>query len=134
MHLHGVRGESLTEITGSDTFFTAIASSVTTTWEACIQQAIDKINGYARDELLPSMTGSAESMTVTVPSTAAGFIRELTVAIYQRDISLKGSQSSSMNLLGVGDSQSSSSGGSSEIEQLAMNAAKCLKDIEASYG
>ncbi len=122
-------------ITGADTFFTNIDSAFTATkWEACIQQAIDKINGYARDDILPEMTGTAGSKTVTVPSGQAGFIRDLAVAIYA-NAKTSGSTSSSLGVGSLSMSNSVSSGaGASQIDAMAKEAAACLKDIEVSYG
>jgi hypothetical protein len=121
-------------ITGSDTFFTNIDADYTATkWEACIEQAIDKINGYARDDIIPSMTGAAGSKTVTVSSGEAGFIRDIAAKIYA-NMKTSGASSHSYNMGIYGESTSSSSGGAGEIEELAENAALQLKEIEVSYG
>ena len=117
-------------ITGSDTFFTNIDSSFTTTkWEACIDQAIDKINGYAKDDILPNMTGTAGSKNLVVTSGQAGFIRELTVAIYAKDYKNNGLKSTTT---GVG--QINISGSVDEIESLAEKAASFIKEVTVSYG
>jgi hypothetical protein len=123
------------EITGADTFFTNIDSSFTATkWEACIDQAIDKINGYARDDILPNLTGTAGSKTVSVTSGQAGFIRDLAVAIYASTKNA-GATSTSLGLGALSQSSSSSTGaGASQIEELAKSAALSLKEIEVSYG
>jgi hypothetical protein len=122
-------------ITGSDTFFTNVNSTFTATkWEACIDQAIDKINGYARDDILPNMTGTAGSKTVSVSSGQAGFIRDLAVAIYA-NAKTGGASSSSINMGPIGQSSSSNTGQSANmVEQLAKDAASQLKEIEVSYG
>jgi hypothetical protein len=122
-------------ITGSDTFFTNVNSTFTATkWEACIDQAIDKINGYARDDILPNMTGTAGSKTVSVSSGQAGFIRDLAVAIYA-NAKTGGASSSSINMGPIGQSSSSNTGQSANmVEQLAKDAASQLKEVEVSYG
>jgi len=121
-------------ITGSDTFFTNIDDEFTATkWEACIEQAIDKINGYAREDMLPAMTGSAGSKTVSVTSGQAGFIRDVAVAIYA-NMKASGASSSSMGLGILSQSESSSSQSGSAIDQLAKDAALHLKEVEVSYG
>ena len=123
----------MTDITGADTFFTNIDSSFTATkWEACIEQSIDKINGYSRDDILPNMTGTAGSKTVSVTSGQAGFIRDIAVAIYA-NTKTAGSTSSSVGVGGLSISNSNSTG-AAQIDELARNAALCLKEIEVSYG
>jgi hypothetical protein len=125
----------MTDITGSDTFFTNLDSSFTATkWEACIDQAISKINGYARDDIIPEMTGAAGSKTVSVTSGQAGFIRDIAVAIYAQNKNA-GSTSESFGL-GVLSSSSSSSTGAAgtQIDSMAKDAALHLKEIEVSYG
>ena len=125
----------MTDITGSDTFFTAVDSDFTATkWEAVIDQAIDKINGYARDDILPNMTGTAGTKTVTVTSGQAGFIRDLAVAIYNKSVKSGGAQSQSYALGGLSQSQSASSSIGGEVEELAKEAALRLKEVEVSYG
>jgi len=118
-------------ITGSDTFFTNIDSSFTATkWEACIDQAIDKINGYAKDDILPNMAGAtAGSKNLVVTSGQAGFIRELTVAIYAKDYKNNGLKSTTT---GVGQINTSNS--VDEIESLAEKAASFIKEVTVSYG
>jgi hypothetical protein len=125
----------MTEITGSDTFFTNVDSSFTATkWEACIDQAVDKINGYSRDDILPNMTGTAGSKTVSVTSSQAGFIRDIAVAIYARDKNA-GASASSFGLGSLSQSSSTSTGaGASQVDELAKSAALYLKEIEVSYG
>jgi len=113
----------MTAITGADTFFTNLDSTFTATkWETCIDQSIDKINAFARTALIGNMTGAAGSKTVTVTSMQAGFIRDLTVAIYANNKNA-GSVSSSV---GVGGLSISSSAGISQIDELAKSAAICL--------
>jgi len=120
-------------ITGGDTYFTNISATFTATkWEACIDQAIDKINGYAREDILPNLGGTVGSKTVSVTSGQAGFIRELTVAIYRRDPQNKGAPNSSFNVGGISESNNSMS--SSEIEEIAKNAARNLKELDVSIG
>jgi hypothetical protein len=125
----------MAELTGADTFFTNIDSAFTATkWEACIDQAIDKINGYSRDDILPSMAGTAGSKTVSVTSGQAGFIRDIAVAIYARDKNA-GATSSSLGFGGISQSSSTSTGaGASQVDELAKAAALYLKEIEVSYG
>ena len=125
----------MTAITGADTFFTNVNSTFTATkWEACIDQAIDKINGYARDDILPNMAGTAGSKTVSVSSGQAGFIRDLAVAIYA-NAKTGGASSSSYTMGSIGQSSSSNAGQSANmIEQLAKDAAAQLKEIEVSFG
>jgi hypothetical protein len=117
----------MTAITGADTFFTNLDASFTATkWEACIDQSIDKINGFARTALIGNMTGAAGSKTVTVSSMQAGFIRDIAVAIYAQNKSA-GSTSSSYGVGSISQSQSSSSSsGSPQIDEMAKNAASCL--------
>jgi len=122
-------------ITGNDTYFTNIDSSITQTqWESIIDHAIDKINGYARDDVIPNMTGTAGSKSVSVTSGQGGFIRSLAVLIYQKEFKSGGAQSENVSLGGFSTSSSASSGGASDIEELAKVAAERLKDIEVSFG
>jgi hypothetical protein len=125
----------MVDITGSDIFFTNIDSAFTATkWEACIQQAINKINGYARDDILPDMAGAAGSKTVSVTSGQAGFIQDIAVAIYARDKNA-GATSSSYGLGSLSQSSSTSTGaGASQVDELAKAAALHLKEIDVSYG
>jgi hypothetical protein len=123
----------LVSITGSDIYFTNISDTITATqWETLIDQAIDKINGYAKKTTLQNMSGTAGSKTVTVSSRQAGFIRTLTVAIYSKDFKSEGGQSTSFGLGGLSHSQSSSATGSSEVESLAEAAAKALTEFDWS--
>lgn len=117
----------MTAITGADTYFTNINATYTATkWEACIDQAIDKINGYARTALMTNMTGAAGSKTVTVTSMQAGFIRDLAAAIYA-NMQNAGAASKS---LGVGpfneSSSSNTSTGATQVDDMAKAAASCL--------
>jgi hypothetical protein len=125
----------MTTITGSDTFFTNVDSTFTATkWEACIEQAIDKINGYVYDDVLPNMTGAAGSKTVSVNSGQAGFIRDIAVAIYARDKNA-GATSSSYGVGSLSQSSSTSTGaGASQVDELAKAAALALKELVVSYG
>ena len=123
----------MTEITGSDKFFTNITTDAEM-WESLIEQAKDKINGYARDTLIGDMTGVAGSKTLSVDSQAAGFIRDIAVALYQKNVVSSGAQSSSFGLGALSQSQSASSSSGGEIENLAKEAALRLKEIEVSYG
>ncbi len=121
-------------LAGNDTFFTNIDSDITQTqWESLIDQAIDKINGYARDDLLPNMTGTAGSKSVSVTSAQAGFIRSIAVAVYHREYKNEGAQSSGITVGGVSNSQSAGGAGAN-LESLAREAALCLKEIEVSHG
>ncbi len=117
-------------LTGSDTYFTNVDSSFTATkWEACIDQAIDKINGYARTALISNMTGAvAGSKTVTLTSMQAGYVRTLAVAIYQKDVTSAGAQSSSFGLGALQTSQSASANSGAEVESLAEAAARNLTE------
>jgi hypothetical protein len=125
----------MVEITGSDTYFTNVDSTFgATKWEACIDQAINKINGYARDDILPNMTGTAGSKTVSVTSSQAGFIQTVAVAIYANSKSA-GATSSSVGIGGLNKSSSTSTGGENDSpDDLAKEAALYLKEIEVSYG
>jgi len=117
-----------TSITGSDIYFTNIDASFSATkWEVYIQQAIDKINGYAKDTILPSMTGTAGTKTVSVSSQAVGFIRSLSIALYHNEFMLAGSKSTSDGVGGL--SRSMSSG---EVEELAKAAASALMENDWS--
>jgi len=123
----------MTTITGADTFFTNISSTFTATkWEACIDQAIDKINGYGYPYGIdiPNMSGTAGSKTWTGTSAEAGFIRELAVAIYQKDVKSAGASSSARAIGGVSSSQSASTSSGAEIEELAKTAAERLRDLD----
>lgn len=114
-------------ITGADVYFTNIDSAITRTqWETFIDQAIDKINGYLGADTLSNMTGTAGSKTLTVASYKAGFIRSLTVAVYQKDYKSGGAESSSYNIGGFAQSQGTSSNSVSDVEELARVAAKNL--------
>jgi hypothetical protein len=125
----------MTAITGSDTFFSNIDSAFTATkWEACIEQAIDKINGCAHEDILPSLSGVTGSKTVTVTSGQAGFIRDVTVAIYASTKNA-GATSTSYGVGSLSQSSSSSTGaGASQVDELAKSAALALKEVEVSYG
>ena len=125
----------MVELTGSDTYFTNIDSDFTATqWESCIDQAIDKINGYARDDILPNMGGTAGSKSVSVESKAAGFIRELAAAIYAKNVKTAGAASESFGMGSLSHSQSTGGAGSADVETLAKDAAMALREIEVSYG
>ena len=89
----------------------------------------NKINGYAKDDILPNMTGTAGSKNLVVTSGQAGFIRELTVAIYAKDYKNNGLKSATT---GVGQINISSS--VDEIESLAEKAASFIKEVTVSYG
>lgn len=116
-------------ITASDTYFTNIDSTYAASkWEACIDQAVDKINGYARDDILPNMSGTAGSKTLTVTSGQAGFIREVAVAIYTKN-KTGGLKTSSTNM-GVINVSSNID----DLEALAKTAAATLREIDVSIG
>jgi len=122
----------MTTITGSDTYFTSVdVSLAAATWEAFIDQAIDEINGYASDYVLPNMGGTAGSKSVSVGSTQAGWIRKVAVAIYLRDYRNVGADSQSVSVGSVSLSSSRSGAG---VEALAREAARHIKEIEVSYG
>lgn len=114
----------MTAITGSDTYFTNIDATFTATkWEACIDQAIDKINSYARTALISNMTGAAGSKTVTVTSMQAGFIRDLAAAVYASQQNA-GADSQSISLGAMSQSSSSSaSAGVTQVDEMAKAAA-----------
>lgn len=122
-------------ITGSDTYFTSIDSTFTATkWEACIDQFIDLVNGYARDDVLPNMSGTAGSKTVSVTSGQAGFIRRGATAIYAATKNA-GASSTSRSIGVISESSSSSTSGENDSPaELAQQAAEYLKEIEVSYG
>ena len=127
----------MTEITGSDVFFTNIVAATTftpTQWEACIDQSIDKINGYLRDDVLPNMTGTVGSKTVSVTSGQAGFIRDIAFAFYTKNKNA-GASSTSISMGQLSESSSSSTGSEATmIDDMAKEAAERLKEIEVSYG
>lgn len=126
----------MTTITGSDTFFTNIDATFTATkWEACIDQAVDKINGYLREDILPNMSGTAGSKSLVVTSGQAGFIRSITVAIYANTKNAGASASSySIGALSESSSSSSSASGSSNIDEMAKEAASVLQEIQVYKG
>jgi len=126
----------LTDLTGSDKFFTNIKTDAEM-WESLIDQAIDKINGYGAlfDLNIPNMAGTAAgSKSVSVSSAEAGFIRDLAVALYQKNVVSQGAQSSSYQLQGISSSQSASSSSGGEIEALAKEAAERLRDLDVTVG
>ena len=126
----------MTALTGSDTYFTNVDSTYTATkWEACIDQAIDLINGKAGDDLLPNLSGSVGTKTVTVTSREAGFIRSIAVAIYA-NLKNAGSSSSSTTMGAFSTSSSNSTGtsGTSNIDVLAEDAANKLKEMQVLIG
>lgn len=124
----------MTDITGADTFFTNIDSAFTATkWEACIDQAIDKINGYAKDDILPNMQGTAGSKTVSLTSGQAGFVRSIAVVIYAATKNAGATSSTSIGSMSE-SSSASTGGGVDSPDELAMEAARCLREIEVSYG
>jgi hypothetical protein len=119
-------------LTGSDTYFTNISASFTATkWEALIDQAIDKINGYARQDLLPNMAGTVGSKSVSVTSGQAGWIRQIATVIYRKDTLQKGAVSNSFSVAGVSTSTSTTN---NEIDDMAKNAALNLREMEVSLG
>lgn len=122
----------MTTLTGSDTYFTNISASFTATkWEALIDQAIDKINGYARQDLIPNLQGTAGSKSVAVTSGQAGWIRQIATAIYRKDTLQKGAVSNSFSVAGVSTSTSTTN---NEIDDMAKNAALNLREMEVSIG
>jgi hypothetical protein len=122
-------------ITGGDTYFTSIdATFGATKWEACIDQFIDLVNGYAGDDVIPNMTGTAGSKELSVTSGQAGFIRRGAIAVYASTKNA-GATSTSFGLGAISESSSSSVGGENDSpDELAMQAAQRLKEIEVSYG
>jgi hypothetical protein len=123
-------------VTGSDTYFSAVSSDFTATqWESCIEQAIDAVNGALKEgDLLPQMTGTAGSKTVSLTSAQAGWIRELAVAVYS-NMQSAGASSSSDSVGGISSSQSNSSqGGVNNVMVMAREAADALKVPDVSYG
>ena len=113
----------MVELTGSDTYFTNIDATFTATkWEGCIMQALRKINGYARDDILPEMTGTAGSRTVSLTSGQTGFVCDLAAAIYANQQNA-GADSQSINLGPMGQSSSSSSrSGATQVDEMAKEA------------
>ena len=102
------------------------------TCEEIIDHAVDKINGYIGDDLLPNMTGTAGSKTLSVSSREAGFIKSLAVAIYKNDYRSMGAQNSSY---GIGPLSVSQTGNPMvDVEALAKDAALHLKEIEVDTG
>lgn len=130
MHLYGLRSESnLTTLTGADTYFTNIDVGISQTqWESIIDAAIDKINAHGAqyDVNLPNMSGTAGSKSWSGTSAEAGWIRTVAVAVYQKEYKSAGAQSQSIGVGGLSMSQSMAS----EIENLAQEAAECLKDLD----
>lgn len=127
----------MVEVAGNDTFFTNIVPAATftrTQWEGCIEQAIDEINGYARDDIIPQMTGTAGSKTVSLTSMQAGFVRKLAALIYTSTAKTAGAQSESFGAGGLSHSQSASASNVADVENLAREAATSLREIEVSYG
>ena len=117
----------MTTITGSDTYFTNIDSAFTATkWEACIDQAIDKLNLYGLS--ISNLSGTAGSKTGSYTSAEAGAIRELSLLIYA-SIQSAGSSSNSYSLgvISESSSTSSTSGSSSNINGAAQQMAAQLK-------
>lgn len=125
----------MTTITGSDTYFTSIDSAFgATKWEGCINQAIDKINGYLREDVIPNMTGTAGSRTLTVTSAQAGWIRSVAVAEYARTKNA-GASSTSQSLGVISESSSSSTGGTTDSpDEIAKEAALFLRELDVSIG
>ena len=125
---------NMVAITGSDTYFTNIASATEftpTQWEACIDQAIDKINGEIGDDLLPNMSGTAGTKTVSVTSAQAGYIRDIAAAIYT-STKTGGSTSKSITAGVISTSESNTSTvGSAQIDMLVKSAALRLKELTA---
>lgn len=123
----------MTTLAGDDTYFTTIDSDISQTqWEDFILQARDKINGYAKYVVVPDASGAAGSRSWSLSSMQVGFVRSLAVAIYQKDYKSAGAQSSSYSLGGLSQSQSASSGGGAEVEELAKAAAKALTENDWS--
>jgi len=109
---------------------TALAAA---TCEAIINHAINKINGYAREDILSNMTGTAGTKTLVVSSYQAGFIISVAIAVYVKDYKQGGANSQST---GVGAVSTVTSAGDPDI--LAAKAAASLlvshNDLEVLRG
>ena len=124
----------MTTITGADTYFTNVDSSITRTqWEACIDQAIDKINGYGVQYGIdiPNMGGTVGSKSWTGTSAEAGFIRTIAVLVYSKEYKTAGATSESYSLGGLSHSQSASTS-MSTADEVAKEAAERLKDLDVT--
>lgn len=124
----------MTTITGADIYFTNVDSSITQEqWEACIDQAIDKINGYGFQYgiSLPNMSGTAGSKSWSGTSAEAGFIRTIAVLVYSKEYKSAGATSEAFSLGGLSHSQSVSSStsiGGGAADEVAKEAAERLKE------
>jgi hypothetical protein len=115
-------------VTGSDQYFTDIDSTFTATkWETLIDQAINRINGAARDDILPNMTGTASTKTVSLTSGQEGYVRSITALLYQSEYKQPGSSGVSV----VNDNVPDVRG---QLERLILEAALNLREMEVSYG
>jgi hypothetical protein len=130
----------MTSLTGADTYFTNVDTDITRTqWEACIDQAIDKINGYGYQYgiTIPNMGGVAGAKTWTGTSAEAGFIRSIAILVYAAEYKGAGAASESYGLGSLSHSQSTSSSTSmagGAIDELAREAAECLRDLDLTVG
>ena len=126
----------MTTLTGADTYFTNVDSTITRAqWEACIDQAIDKINGYGLQYgiNIPNMSGASGSKTWTGTSAEAGFIRTIAVLVYSKEYKTAGATSESYSLGGLSHSLSASastSTGGGAADEVAKEAAERLKDLD----
>jgi hypothetical protein len=114
-----------------DTDFTA------TNAEIIIDAAIDKLNLYLHryDLELSNMTGTAGSKTLTVESREKAAIITVASCIYLKNYKSSGSSSESVSL-GPASHSTSTSTSVGDIEDVAGNAAKELKDhdLESEVG
>jgi len=126
----------MTTLTGADTYFTNVDSTITRAqWEACIDQAIDKINGYGLQYgiSIPNMGGTSGSKIWTGTSAEAGFIRTIAVLVYSKEYKTAGATSESFSLGGLSHSESSSAStsiGGGAADEVAREAAERLKDLD----
>jgi len=104
------------------------------TSEKIIDHSVNKINGYAKIDVVPNMTGAAGSKTLSVSSYEAGFIISVAIAVYNKDYKSSGAQSRSRGIGSLSVSSSSSSGATSEMETLARNAAESLRSLDVTVG
>jgi hypothetical protein len=113
-------------VTGSDTYFTNIDSGFTATkWETLIQQAINRVNGAARDNVLPSMTGTAGTKAVTLTSEQEGYVRSITALLYQCENKMPSSG-------GVGIATDNVPDVRGHVELLIKEAAAALTELDWS--
>lgn len=93
------------------------------TCEAIIDQAVNEINLYVRDDLIPNMTGTAGDKSLNVESRVAGGVMRVAMAIYNNDY--KEPENTAVQGLSVSKTN---------IQNIAKDVARHLKEMEVSYG